>query len=203
MNRTKMVVLSLGVGLLLTGAMYKLMNPVSKPAPSTPAAVGSGAAPATPAHEIAALEEELKKKPGHAPILQRLSELQSQSGAKDKAIELLREAVKSEPANLDSRIELGKALFEAGNILGAIEETKKILDTDPKHVDALYNLGAIHANVNQTAEARDYWKRAVAAAPDTESGKNAKAGLQKIENTSWVPTPKAQMPANHPAVPPE
>lgn len=209
MNRTKTIGISLVAGLLITGVLYKLMNPqagggLSWFRKSAPSGADSGSwpsatpAPPNPAHEIAALEEELKKKPGHGPILLRLAELErQQSGGSQKAIERLKAAVAAEPDNAENRLELGRALYEAGNVEGAIEETRRILDKNPKHVDALYNLGAIHANVHQEAKAREYWKLAIAAGPETESGRNAKASIAKLD-AQWVPAPQAAKPPNHP-----
>lgn len=210
MNRTKVIGISVVAGLLVTGGLYKLMNPQGgggglswfRKSP-TAGAEGGGApaataAPPNPAHEIAALEEELKKKPGHGPILMRLAELErQQEGGKEKAIERLKAAVNAEPDNAENRLELGRAMFEAGNVEGAIAETKRILDKNPKHVDALYNLGAIHANVHQEAKAREYWKLAIAAGPETESGRNAKASIAKLD-AQWVPAPQSAKPPNHP-----
>ena len=59
-------------------------------------------------------------------------------------------------------------------------ETSQIIERDPNHVDALYNLGAIHANENQPELASDYWNRAVASAPASESGRNARRGLDTL-----------------------
>ena len=59
-----------------------------------------------------------------------------------------------EPANNEARLELGRMLYETNDLQGSITETAKILESDPKHVDALYNLGAIYANLNKQDMAR-------------------------------------------------
>jgi tetratricopeptide (TPR) repeat protein len=77
--------------------------------------------------------------------------------------------VQREPANTDARLELGKALFEAGDVQEAIQQTKAILDGQPDYADALYNLGAIYGNLGQADLARQYWNRLIANRPQTES----------------------------------
>jgi tetratricopeptide (TPR) repeat protein len=171
---------ALGVPLLLGGLtvvfLYRL-DPANRGAEKKPAAQPSAAQ--NPAHEIAALEESLKKSPGHVPILFRLAEIERSAGKPARAAAHLREIVSKEPNNVEARLELGRALYEAGDIDGALHETKQILVDDANNVDALYNLGAIHGNLNQNQLAREYWTRA-AAAPSSESGKRAQDSLKQL-----------------------
>jgi len=133
-----------------------------------------------PDHELKALEMQLLKKPGHMPVLMRMAQIEQDKGKLGDAAEHLREAVKTEPANLDAHLELGRVLYEEGDVPGAISETEKILVSDPKHVDALYNLGAIYANLGNAQRARSYWTRAVDANAQADSGKKAREGLTKL-----------------------
>src|SRR5215467_10383045 len=50
-------------------------------------------------HEMKALEEELTKKPEHAPILFRMSQLAIEAGKPSEAIAYLRRLLKVEPAH--------------------------------------------------------------------------------------------------------
>lgn len=155
-----------------------------------PAAVANGQPSGAPAstgnpnadriHELKALEDELGKKPEHPPILFRMAQLSSELGKTADAISYLQRLVKADPTNNEGRLELGRLLYSNNDLQGAIEQTKKILDSDPKQVDALYNLGAIYANLNNPDAARGYWNRAVSSSPDSDSGKRAKDGLEKL-----------------------
>jgi tetratricopeptide (TPR) repeat protein len=131
-------------------------------------------------HELKALEVELKKKPKHVPILLRMAQLSRELGRPREAVAQLRQVVEAEPKNTDAYLELGRALYETNDLQGAIDQTKHVLVLDPRQVDALYNLGAIYANLNRPDLARDYWGRAVAAARDSDSGRRAEEGLQKL-----------------------
>ena len=141
----------------------------------------ASAKPAVPNdHEAKMLAEELKRKPGHVPVLFRLAQLSEESGQPGEAAGYLRDAVKQEPDNADARLELGKVLFETGDVAGALDQTKKILDKQPDQADALYNLGALYANLGNTDLARQYWQRLVQSSPDSESGKRAKESLTRL-----------------------
>jgi tetratricopeptide (TPR) repeat protein len=146
--------------------------------PSAP--LSSGNPTADRVHELKALEEELQKKPEHPPILFRMAQLSSELGKNTDAVSYLRRLLKVEQANNEARLELGRLLYETNDLQGSIAETAKILESDPKQVDALYNLGAIYANLNKPDTAREYWNRAVASAPSSESGKRAKESLLKL-----------------------
>lgn len=134
-------------------------------------------------HEVMALQAELQKKPNHVPILFRLAQLARENGKPAEAVPLLRKIIQQEPENAEARLELGRDLYETGDVTGALEQTNQILMKDPKNVDALYNAGAIYANGNKPAVARDYWKRTVASDPNSESGKRAAEGLQRLSES--------------------
>jgi Flp pilus assembly protein TadD len=131
-------------------------------------------------HEAKALLSELQKNPDHVPILLRLAQVSRDSGKLDDSLRYLREAVSQDPNNTDANLELGRALFETGDVTGAIQSTEHVLEISPKHADALYNLGAIYGNLSQDDRAREYWEKAAAVAPDSDGGRRAKENLQKL-----------------------
>lgn len=134
----------------------------------------------TIAHELAALERDLERKPDHAPVLLRMAQLARDLGRRDEAIRHLRGALESEPGNTAARLELGRALYEVGDLEGAIGETNRLLEAEPENVDALYNLGAIYANMGDDSRARELWERAEAIDADSLSGRRAGQGLARL-----------------------
>jgi cytochrome c-type biogenesis protein CcmH/NrfG len=131
-------------------------------------------------HELRVLEDSLKQNPDHAPILLRMAQVSRELGKGEEALQHLREAVKVDPKNREARLELGRALFEAGDVEGAIRETEDLLKLDPSNTDGLYNLGAIYGNIGQEDRAREFWRKAVAIAPESESGHRARNALEQI-----------------------
>ena len=75
-----------------------------------------------------------------------------------------------------AEVVLGHLLLEAA----VLAETKRLLADHPDQVDGLYNIGAIYANQGNTALARQYWTKAVAADPESESGRKSADALTKI-----------------------
>ena len=176
---TAAIPLAIGLGVyFLLGGLNSFRSDSSSNSSKT---VNTGApAPQDPTHEKAALEEELKKKPDHAPILLRLAELARGAGQPKQAAEYLKKAVATDAKNIDARLELSRTLYEINDIDGALAETKRLLADHPNQVDGLYNIGAIYANQGNTALARQYWTQAVAADPTSESGRKSADALTKI-----------------------
>jgi tetratricopeptide (TPR) repeat protein len=131
-------------------------------------------------HEAKMLAEELKRKPGHVPVLFRLAQLAEQSGHPKDAVPFLRDILKQEPNNQDALLELGRVLFDTGDVAGALEQTNRVLEMQPGQPDALYNLGAVYANIGNAELARKYWQRLVQSSPQSESGLRAKESLGRL-----------------------
>jgi tetratricopeptide (TPR) repeat protein len=175
------VIGAVGAAGIVLAALLTLMN---KPKPRVTASQAGPPAAANPAadraHEMKSLEVELEKKPGHTPILFRMAQLARETGKPADAVQHLKEILKQEPNNQEALLELGRALYEAGDIDGAIAETNRLLALNAKQVDALYNMGAIYGNLNKPDLARQYWQRAVTADPSSESGRRAKESLGRL-----------------------
>jgi len=179
-KRVLMLAVPAAVGLTTLLLLGGLLSHTSKSSASTPVEKTQSPTPQNPAHERAALEEQLKKNPGHPPILLRMAELESEAGRPAGAVSYLKEALEHDTKNEDARLELGRTLYDTGDVDGAIRETKQLLADHPNQVDGLYNLGAIYANLNRTDLARQYWLQAVAAAPQSDSGRRAKQSLEML-----------------------
>ncbi len=172
-------VVPLAIGIATLFVLNKMMSPSGSK--SSPVSTQTqSAVPDNPAHERAALEEELKKKPGHPPILLRLAEMERDAGRPANAVPYLRQILDQDSKNEDARLELGRMLYDAGDVEGALKETQQLLADHPNQVDGLYNLGAIYANQNRLDKAREYWAKAVAAAPTSDSGARARESLEKL-----------------------
>lgn len=186
MKMDKKRILTVAVPVAIGLALILILNGLNshRSAPSSQSSAKTSepkpTAPENPAHERAALEEQLKRNPGHAPILLRLAEMEREAGRPAGAVPHLRKILEHDPANLDARLELGRALYEADDLAGALRETQRLLADHPGQVDGLYNLGAIYANQNRADLARQYWSQAVTAAPQSDSGRRAKEGLEKL-----------------------
>ena len=175
MSTGKSIGIAIVVAVGLAGLGWVGMN--RKKAAST---TETPVAPPNAAHERSALEEQLKKKPDHGPVLMRLAELEMEQDRPAEARKRLERLVEVEPGNVDALLELGRACYAAGDTTCALERTAEILKQQPNHPDALYNMGALHANQGHFAEARRYWGQAVKAAPETDGGRKSAAALKRL-----------------------
>ena len=140
--------------------------------------------PGTSGHDLAVLERALTRKPGHIPVLMNLAKLEEGKGQFDEAAKHLKEIVGQESGNLEARLELGRVLFQRGDVQGALDQTQAILKVQPDNPDALYNMGAIYGNLGNATLAREYWGRLIALAPQSESGKRAQRMLPQLAGLS-------------------
>lgn len=177
MNQKNAILVASAFCLLVLGGLWVVLDRKNSPPPA--AEVGTSV-PNNTAHERAMLEQQLAKKPGHAPILLRLAQLAIAESQSQDARRKLEQLLQSEPDHVEARLELGRVCYELNDIACATKETERILSTNPHNPDALYNLGAIHANAGRMDQARQYWKKATQAAASSESGRKAMAGLRKI-----------------------
>ncbi len=191
MEKTPFQVLKLsGVLVLAVASIYicnKWIGHRSTPQDAHSSSAARGAE-VNPQHEALILNEALKRKPGHAPVLLRLAQMAEESGNHNQALRYLQDILRTEPHNTDAQLELGRVLFQTGDVQAAITETKRILDRQPDHADALYNLGAIYANLHDTKLALQYWDRLVATSPGSENAQRAKRLMPQLEGPA-NPTP--------------
>ena len=85
--------------------------------------------------------------------------------------------------NADANLELGKVLFQLGDIRGAIEQTEGILKSHPTNADALYNMGAIYANIGNRKRAKEYWSRLAGLNPGSPGAQKAQLMLARLETS--------------------
>ncbi|MBP1609611.1 MAG: hypothetical protein H6Q04_1846 [Acidobacteria bacterium] len=131
-------------------------------------------------HEKEMLTAALEKKPGHAPVLLKLAQIESVEGHLQESSGYLRKLLETDPDNPEANLELGKVLFQLGDVRGALDHTERILNTHPKHEDALYNMGAIYANIGNRREAMEYWKRLAALHSNSESAQKAQQMMGRL-----------------------
>lgn len=99
---------------------------------------GRTAKTAPPAAELQALEER------RAWIRRRIVEDYKRAGRPDEAISYYKQAVKTDPENLDQRLELASALLANDQTVAARNEIQRILAKDPKHIGALLLAAETH-----------------------------------------------------------
>jgi cytochrome c-type biogenesis protein CcmH/NrfG len=184
------ICLTLGLAMLVCFLLLRLPHEGSHPAAQSIPALRpshSGTSLQDPSkvqnamHEEKVLNLALQKKPGHAPVLLQLAQLEAAKGQFKEAEGHLQQIVNAEPANIAARLELGKTKFQLGDVAGALENTLAILKSNPTQPDALYNLGAIYGNLGDKKRALEYWNKLLSTAPNSESGKHARQLISQLQ----------------------
>jgi tetratricopeptide (TPR) repeat protein len=118
-------------------------------------------------HEKVFLTEQLRRNPGHTPILLRLAQIERNQGDLRAAQEHLKQAVAADGKQTDAHLELGLLCWEMSDFVAAEAQNRAVFRIDPGQPDALYNLGAIFANRGDARQAREFWLNAVRSGRNT------------------------------------
>jgi len=142
-----------------------------------------------PHAEINMLEQMWKEHPDHAPIALQLGNLYYDDGKYDEAIKYYREFLKADTSanGYEVRLDLARALFEQKKADEAKAEISKLLKDHPNHPSALYNLGAMEANLGNFEAAHKAWELLIKTHPEDTLATFAKSSL-----------PMLKMPPGHP-----
>lgn len=182
MSRVKSGGIAAGAALAVAGLLWLGLARRGGPGPAPDAAETTPmAAPQSPAHERAALEELLRKKPDHGPIVLRLAQLDLAEGKPAEARIRLEAYLRKSPRDAAALLELGRACYETGDAECAMRSTSLAVEIEPRNPEALYNLGAIHANQGRAGLARGLWERAVQSGADSDGGQKAAAALRQLD----------------------
>ena len=147
---------------------------------------GGGAAPESSSawnitHEKVFLTEQLRRNPGHTPILLRLAQIERSAGDLRAARERLEQAAAVDSKQVDVHLELGLVCWEMGDLAAAEKQNREVLRIEPGQPDALYNLGAISANRGDYKQAREFWLEAVRSGRNTDAADKSRRAVDRLE----------------------
>ncbi len=134
--------------------------------------------------EIKSLEELYQAHPDHAPIALRLGNLYASRKNHRKAIRYYRSFLSIDTSNAgwEVKLDLAKSLFALRKTDEAKSELNSILKIDPSHDGALYNLGAIEANLGNSAEAHRMWTQLLEHHSNGRMAELARNGLSRLNS---------------------
>src|SRR5271165_5833527 len=97
-----------------------------------------------PAHEKVFLSEQLRRNPGHSPILLRLAHIEHSEGDLHAARQHLEQAIVADGKQVDVRLELGLVCWELGDFAAAEEQNRVVLRIDPSQARVVGYLRNVH-----------------------------------------------------------
>jgi tetratricopeptide (TPR) repeat protein len=102
-----------------------------------------------------------------------------------KAIEALDMAVTLHPTDVESLSARGAAKGSAGDIEGAKQDLNAAISLQPDYMEAIYNLGNIHLETGDPAQAARLYQRAQQLAPrDSDIGTNYAIALARLSGVT-------------------
>lgn len=102
-------------------------------------------------------------------VHQRAIECYQRAGRLDEAITLFRQAVKADPQNVDTRLELAEALLANGQERAARNELTHLLKLRPNHAEALSRLAELYLGMGEWHQVENLLRRALHLEPDNEA----------------------------------
>ncbi len=103
------------------------------------------------------------------------------AGRPDQAVAIFRQAIKSDPDDLDARLQLVEALLANDQEGAAQNELWRILERDPKHVEALLRLASLHMERGEWYAAEQQLRKVLQQEPqhETARGQMARALIER------------------------
>lgn len=115
-----------------------------------------------------------------AADLRQLADLLVMSHRPQEAIPYYDRLAKADPKNIDVLLALASAHSQMKAYDKSLDVTKRILRIDPASTLAMYNLGAIHAQMGRKDDARKAWQKLIDGYPSSADAARANAALGKL-----------------------
>jgi arylsulfatase A-like enzyme/tetratricopeptide (TPR) repeat protein len=118
------------------------------------------------------LQEVIAERPNYSVAYTYASQIYSEKGTPNQAVELLNKAIDKGVAGPDVRGKLALYLFETGKIDDSIKQLKFALQEDPYNVDCLNYLGMAHSAAGRQAESENTFRKVLSIDPSNANALN-------------------------------
>ncbi|HZW39208.1 MAG TPA: tetratricopeptide repeat protein [Ignavibacteriaceae bacterium] len=131
--------------------------------------------------DLTAMEQQYKSNPENHAILLSIANMAHDAKLYPKAIDNYKKYIEKEPEDVDAIVDLGICYYETGNLNLAIQTMEQGAKVNPRHQKAHFNLGIINLQAGNTEKAKEWFRKAVDIAPNTETGQNALQQLNTLK----------------------
>ncbi len=132
------------------------------------------------AKAVGALEKARKVRPDDRFAARELGFAYGVWGMGADSVKNLRDAVAIDTKDPESNFLLASALSQGGDMAGAMKHYLSALEASPENPAYLYGCGVSLERLGRAGEALEYYRRAVAANPEGDYGRAAKARLEAL-----------------------
>ena len=124
------------------------------------------------------LENKVRTNPNDKESIIKLANLLQDSGLFERAITFYKKYMELEPRDPNARVDMGICYYNLNDFQSAIKEMETALKFQPEHQIAHLNLGIVNLSAGNVAASKEWFTKAVAINPDSETGKRAQELLQ-------------------------
>ncbi len=126
------------------------------------------------------LKKAVEEHPRDTLKIREYADFLSEANMNDQAISNYQKILKINPRRVDILTSLVYLYFTKNDFMSAKNNLDKILSIDKNNVDAIYNLGAISANMGDRVKAKQLWTRIVNEFPKSPLAQKAKESINQL-----------------------
>lgn len=174
---------------LIFATLYWIIQSSSTPQPDTPRPVSSSVQQlpdisSTESITIDALKQRVIHTPNDSTLLNHLAQVLHDEGRYEEAITYYNRFLTLAPQNVQGWLDLANVYAALEKWDKALEASQSLLNFIPYHPSAMYNMGAIHANLANFDQAIYWWSQVQDQQEDAELAIKASQGLRQIQSSS-------------------
>ena len=154
---------------------------VSSPPPS--ASVPTQGAIASEDLTIDALKERVQQAPNDTSLVNHLAQILHDASRYEEAADYYNQYLALAPKNVQGWLDLANVYAALQDWDNALKASKSLLDFIPDHPSAMYNMGAIHANLSNLEEAAFWWAQVRDQKEDAGLAQQAEQNLLQIQSS--------------------
>jgi tetratricopeptide (TPR) repeat protein len=162
-------------------AFYQVQSSMPRQAPAQGSNLPQGHPEVSNEQLLVMFKEALAKNPNDTTLMTRYANFLFDLGRYNEAVEWFGKVVAAQPDNLDTRTDLGTALWNAGQKERAMNEYRQILKSDPKHMPTLHNLVIVHLEQREFTQAEQILQQMEAIDPKYEGLEPLKKRLSELK----------------------
>ena len=133
---------------------------------------------------IDALKERVVHSPNDSTLLNHLAQVLHDEGRYEEAVVYYNRFLTLAPRNEQGWLDLANAYAALEEWDKALEASQSLLDFIPYHPSAMYNMGAINANLANFEQATYWWTQVKEQKEDADLATKASQGLLQIQSSS-------------------
>lgn len=132
---------------------------------------------------IDALKARVQEAPNDTSLINHLAQVLHDDSRYEEAAVYYNQFLALAPKNVQGWLDLANVYAALQDWDNALEASQSLLDFVPHHPSAMYNMGAIHANLSNLEEATFWWTQVRDQNEDADLAQQAEQNLLRIQPT--------------------